>query len=259
MEFFINELSLEGQFHSDQAFEEAVVSFIEIFSYIREKIKEKKIYKDSLFANRTAVKNESFLASFNRIKNRDIKNIFKQVIFDRLNPRDWRREQMHPVDIDYRCPMLDDRCVTDTSVAETAERKLIRPTTERILINFTCSQFEKLPGSTVRVIKVAEHYEIIDVPFVEKKEDLHTLVVFELEPIDSYLRNPARFRKTAIIFQGRSVFEEIETKRLWYLDNFHKNHFEVFDKNIKHLGEANLEGNFLERTRDPKKDKTFEV
>jgi hypothetical protein len=109
------------------------------------------------------------------------------------------------------------------------------------------------------VIKEAEHYVIIDVPFVEKKEDLHTLVIFELEPIDSYLRNPARFRKTAIIFQGRSVFEEIETKRLWYLDNFHKNHFEVFDKNIKHLGEASLEGNFLERTRDPKKDKTFEV
>jgi hypothetical protein len=59
MEFFINELSLEGQFYSDRTFEGAVVSFIEIFSYIREKIKEKKIYKDSLFANRTAIKNEN--------------------------------------------------------------------------------------------------------------------------------------------------------------------------------------------------------
>lgn len=259
MEFFINELSLEGQFHSDQAFEGAVVLFIEIFSYIREKIKEKKLYKDSLFANRTAIKNESFLASFNRIKNRDIKEAFKRIIFNKLNPKDWRQEQMHPGNINYRCPIMDNRCVTDTSVAETAERKLIHPDTEKILINFTCSQFEKFPDLIIRVIKEDEHYVTIDVPFVERKEDIHSLVIFELEPIDSYLRNPSRFRKTPIIIQGRAVFEEIATKRLWYLDNFHKSHFEVFDKNIKHLGEASLEGILLERKRDPKKDKTFEV
>ena len=259
MEFFINELSLEGQFHSDRAFEQAVVLFIEIFSYIREKIKEKKLYKDSLFANRTAIKNENFQASFNRIKNRDIKEAFKRIIFDKLNPRDWRREQVHPGDINYRCPMLDNCCVTDTSAAETAERKLLHPETEKVLINFTCSQFEKFPGLTLRVIKEDEHDVSIDVPFVERKEHIHTLVVFELEPIDSYLRNPSRFRKTPIIIQGRAVFEEIETKRLWYLDNFHKTHFEVFDRNIKHLGEASLEGILLDRKRNPKKDNTFEV
>lgn len=41
MEFFVNELSLEGQFHSDQTFAEAVKTFVGIFSVINEKIKEK--------------------------------------------------------------------------------------------------------------------------------------------------------------------------------------------------------------------------
>jgi hypothetical protein len=66
-----------------------------------------------------------------------------------------------------------------------------------------------------------------------------------------------KFRKTSINAQVRPVFEEIHTKRLWYLDNLHKNHFEVFDQTRKHLGEADLEGKLLPGTRDPKKDNTI--
>jgi len=52
--------------------------------------------------------------------------------------------------------------------------------------------------------------------------------------------------------QGARVYEEISSKRFWYLDMLHKNHYEVFDAIRKHLGEANLNG-ILDIS---KKDKT---
>ena len=35
---------------------------------------------------------------------------------------------------------------------------------------------------------------------------------------------------------------EINTGYYWYLDNQHKNHYEVFDRSKKHIGTANMDG-----------------
>lgn len=68
---------------------------------------------------------------------------------------------------------------------------------------------------------------------------LHTTDIF-----DFTLDNPLRFNRNAGIpeVQGAHVYHEISTNRYWYLDMFHKTHYEVFDKNRKHIGEANLNG-----------------
>lgn len=59
------------------------------------------------------------------------------------------------------------------------------------------------------------------------------------------LKDTKRFQKCANInpVQGESVYKELATGYYWYLDNFHKTHYEVFDPlGKKHLGEASLDG-----------------
>lgn len=257
MEIFINELSLESQYYSDNEFRSALLTFVGVFHLLREKIKNKQFYKDSLFCNRNAMRNEHFLTSFNRM-NKDVQKAVREIIFDRLNPGDWRKDQKHSSEIEYLCPAFNFEKVNNTSVAETAERRLLQPDIEKLLINFSGSRFGKLENSTIRILKKCEHNLFIEVPFVEKKEELKDIFEERQDPIDVFLHNVEKFRKTHRIIQGRTLFEEIKNKRLWYLDNFHRNHFEVFDHDRKHLGEADLNGNLLPGTRDKSKDNTIE-
>lgn len=58
------------------------------------------------------------------------------------------------------------------------------------------------------------------------------------------LSDENRFQRTGHVQQGEQVYKEIRTGRYWYLDNLHKNEYEIFDSNLRHLGTADLEGNF---------------
>lgn len=54
--------------------------------------------------------------------------------------------------------------------------------------------------------------------------------------------------------QGARVYEEINSRCLWYLDMLHKTHYEVFDATGKtHLGEADLNGLLDVSKKDNKK------
>ena len=65
------------------------------------------------------------------------------------------------------------------------------------------------------------------------------------------LEDTDRFDPTSKDVQGARVYKEKEQVRYWYLDNFHKSHYEVFNSIGDHLGEANIDGQL-----DPtKKDK----
>jgi hypothetical protein len=50
------------------------------------------------------------------------------------------------------------------------------------------------------------------------------------------------FSKTNFVEQGQPVYQEIATSYYWYLDNLHKNHYEVFNYNGDHIGIADLNG-----------------
>lgn len=68
------------------------------------------------------------------------------------------------------------------------------------------------------------------------------------------LEDSTKFTKTAYVIQGAPVYQENSTKYYWYLDNFHKTHYEVFDSNGKnHLGEADLDGNLDKSKKDKSK------
>jgi hypothetical protein len=56
------------------------------------------------------------------------------------------------------------------------------------------------------------------------------------------LLNRSRFVRTGIVQQGKPVFEERETGYYWYLDNLHKDEYEVFDSRGQHIATADLQG-----------------
>ncbi|WP_243349588.1 hypothetical protein [Parabacteroides sp. FAFU027] len=63
------------------------------------------------------------------------------------------------------------------------------------------------------------------------------------------LRSKIRFEETNKRFQSRTVFREIKTGKMWYVDNSHygeKAHIEVFDDSGDvFLGEAPLDGSII--------------
>ena len=70
------------------------------------------------------------------------------------------------------------------------------------------------------------------------------------------LDDTTKFKKCSgmSIQKGACVYQERETGRYWYLDTFHKDHYEVYDSNGKrHLGEADLNGNFNPSKSDSSK------
>jgi hypothetical protein len=86
------------------------------------------------------------------------------------------------------------------------------------------------------------------------------------QELDSILSNTARFRKTNNLFKksGRStpIYQEITTNYYWYADYYHegnKFHFEVFNQQIIHLGEADIQGNIIAGTSDERKNGKLSV
>ena len=69
------------------------------------------------------------------------------------------------------------------------------------------------------------------------------------------LEGNSDFEITAIHpVQGASVYRQKRTGFLWYLDNFHKTHFEVFEHQGKrHIGEASIDGELDRSKKDSKK------
>jgi hypothetical protein len=171
MEIFINELSLHGQYPSQETFTKAVTKFVEVFSYIQDKVKSNEMLKDELFITSKALKDETFQQSFERIKNRQLKDAFRGIIFNKLKPKNWQSERLHSPDDLYTAEKCShqETFVTETSVAEIAERKLQRPQKRFLLINFIESQFNDCGCFDV---KKDGHKLIIELDCIETKEAL---------------------------------------------------------------------------------------
>ena len=280
MEIFINEVSLEGQYLNDAEFKEAVIVFKAIFDWINEKIKDKQIYKEdsNFFVNYEAVKGSNFNQSLNQIKDKSLKLAFMNVCFNKLNPKEWRKEQVHSSTDSFDCLMINEqyKVVNDTSLAEIAERKLQNSSSTYLLINFINSSFNLVhPHITncclITIVKNNDEVNCIELDGLDNESALedwleHTFnlscsVYDELSndpPRDeqTILRDKKRFEKTSSRYDGRAIYREVATDRYWYVDNLHfgkSAHLEVFNKAKSHVGEADIKGNIEKCKQDPKK------
>ncbi len=271
IEIFINELSLEGQYVTGKEFVSAIKGFIAIFSLIHSKVGEKQMYRDSRLINREAVGNKNFLASFNNIRNRQLKDAFRNVIFNKMNPKDWRTDQRHSLKDTFLYVTSDGfENVTDTTLAEASERTLQNALSVRLLVNFTGSKFQG--NQSLRVLKNEDEKNVAELDCIENKKQIEKWLGNKLKlsrwnyddtsdksPSDeqTVLRDNIRFRKTSKRYDDRSIYLEILKNRYWYVDNFHtgkSSHLEVFDgTGKKHIGKATLNGEMIPNSSDPTK------
>jgi hypothetical protein len=250
MEIFINELSLSGQYYDQKAFEEAIQEFMKIFTIVQSR--QLAAYKnDNVFLEKDAIKNEPFSSSFERISNRQLKDAFRNIIFNKLNPKSWSRNQFHNIEDLFHCKTIND-FVQNTSLAEVAERNIQDIDTVRILVNFTQSVFAHL--KTLEVFKNdADEQFPIRLHCADNKSTFENYCPTIIEDLEAFLKTDS-FRPTARVIKGARMYRNVRTNQYWYLDTFHKTHFEVFDDQEIHLGEADLNGILIPNTADKKKN-----
>jgi hypothetical protein len=283
MEIFINEVSLEGQYLTEIDFREAIKVFNSIFALISQ-IKDTKFYKDdsNVYANYEAIKGANFQASLNQLRDKSLKTAFVNIVFNKLNPKEWRKEQLHlPEDL-FDLLTSDDNYVDvcNTCLAEVAERKLQNDDKQYLLINFINSSFKIVHPDIkdcciITIVKNSDETKAIFIDGVDCKsalqcwlEDKLALSKIEYSPDaiippkdeQTILRDTARFQKTSRQYDARSIYYELNTNRYWYVDNFHFGkgaHIEVFDGRGLHIGESDLQGNIDTAKKD--KDKTIDL
>lgn len=126
---------------------------------------------------------------------------------------------------------------------------------------FCALSSEKQPHNSLVLFKDAPHLPDLPDSFIKIPCFDHASCFFEycqsLSVFNFSLdHNPVKFVKASGVspVQGATVYKEIETNNLWYLDMFHKTHYEVFDPLGKiHLGEADREGSLDKKKRDKEK------
>lgn len=127
---------------------------------------------------------------------------------------------------------------------EITEKSIKYPQEKFILLNIK-NNLEN-DRKTIIVFKDAKHIQylpekFIHIPFITDFDEFETwLATYHI--VNFSLFDKQKFKKTKQIQQGKAVFQELATGRFWYLDNLHKNEYEVFNQQKKHIGTANLEG-----------------
>jgi hypothetical protein len=252
-EIFINEFSLQAQFQSISEFETAIVNFIALIDEIKAKNNfNGDFYRGNIFINFQAIKNENFQKTFNQLKQAD-KVRFKNLLTKGF--KDWQNQQLHQMNDNYiLIGTLQN--ITNTSIAEVTERKIQNSDIAFLLINFVNSTFNVCHKkySLCQIIAVSKNGQTpIELDCLDNKDAFEQWVQDKLDTRNFLEKNPERFQKTQETFQGASIYIESKIHKYWYLDNLHKNHFEVFNKEGNHLGEANLNGEIDTNKCDDKK------
>ena len=236
MEILINELSLNGQFASVDKF--ALNALPDFISLLKEINPDKdSLYKKYDFYACLVTPNISLHSILTGQESRmydeirKSKSLLHKNLFE--NPF-WEEKQKHDTNDMYE---FGNNNVAGSSLAESCER-------DKIVISFIHDVFS---NTVLQITKNEQHKIQIDNLFSKRhyfeiaytRGQLSECEYFERKfaaGCITLLENEYRFRKTnKPPQQGKPVYEEISTKRYWYLDNLHKTHYEVFDNTGKHI------------------------
>lgn len=232
MDILLNELSLSGQYASKEKFvEEILPTLIGVLDEIQE-LSNATIYKSQEFYLSRVTKGDTIYSilvgdlSRQYPSLRKIKLQFRSLLF--ADPY-WEATLKHSESHSYTYEGND---ICNHSVAEACERDKII-VSFRDSTNFSSQSLIVLKNSTEEIILDnlfnAGHYSNVL---------HHKGIIYRFS-----LKDDTRFKKDGRIVQGQNVYREIGTGYYWYLDNFHKNHYEVFDGSNQHIGTANMDGN----------------
>lgn len=264
MELFLNERSFEGQYFDHAQCGQAFKAYRLSLETLASAVEGCRVFYDaSAFALRGVIAGQAFVASLNHIRDQSLSALIRDTMYNRFCIQDWRPQQQHSGEEFF---WLADELVTDTTLAEVAERRLRNIGTVRVVLNFSGSSFAGLGALTILKGEPGEEVEEVEVLCFEDADaaDRWAREQLEFPPYEAdavappqdqqtVLRDVGRFRRTSSRYDGRRVFREIDTGRYWYVDNSHFGqgaHLEVFEPNGQHLGTASLTGEFRPEGRE---------
>ncbi len=227
MEILLNELSLTAQFDSVEDFID--IGIKKALSALKELSPEDIIYKkyDFFINNVTPTLSIHDVLTGTQTRHFDEIRRFKTYLSKFFEDPYWEANPRHNSTINYIHKGVS---VLGTSLAEACER-------DKVIFSFFHKDFSE---NNLSILKSVEEI-IIDNVF---EQGLLIQIKLKRGIIKNFsLSDSTRFNRTSLIRQGKPVYNEISTGYFWYLDNLHKNHFEVFDSNEKHIGIADMNGN----------------
>lgn len=227
----MNELSLSGQYASIEFFVEQILpSLITVLDEVQN-LSKATIYKNQQFylskVTRIDTIHDILVGKLSRqyTSIRKFKTQLHSILF--AEPY-WEPTRKHLEGDSYT---YKGNNVCNHSVAEACER-------DKIIVSFRDS--ELFQEETLSILKNDTEKMVIDNLF---NAGHYSNVLHQRGIIYRFsLKDGTRFQKDGRIFQGQNVCREIDTGYYWYLDNLHKNHYEVFDRNGQHIGTANTDG-----------------
>lgn len=231
MDILLNELSLSGQYASREIFvEEILPTLIGVLDEIQ-KLFKATIYKNHEFylskVTKTDTIHDILLGDLSR-QYPSLRKIKRQFVSPLFAEPFWEDSRKHSENYSYT---YEENDICNHSVAEACER-------DKVIISFRDSKPYK--AETLSILKNGNEQIGIDnlVNAGHYSNVLHQRGI--IYPFS--LKDGTRFQKDRRIVQGQNVYKEIDTGYYWYLDNLHKNHYEVFDRNNQHIGVANMDG-----------------
>jgi len=254
MQIFLNEVSIHQQYHSQEDFSKAIKILYSILLQFKRLEIEKIIFWSESFCNNLAINNDSIIKCLSNMTDKSFRTEVFNILYNKLNIKYWETERTHLAKDSYN---YSNKLVTDTSMAELAERKLLKTDLLGLLLNLDNSKFSNFKETEVTKNKIDK--SVLDC--IDTKENFTNWICDKISPdcfgydtssnlppsdLQTILKDGQRFRKTSLPKQGgRTVFEESNTRYNWYVDSFHTGdsaHIEVFDRQGNHIGEANLLG-----------------
>jgi hypothetical protein len=237
MDILMNELSLSGQYASREIFvEEILPSLIKILDEIQN-LFNATIYKSQQFHSSRVTETDTIhdilIGNLSR-QYPSIKKFKTQLLSILFADPYWEKTRKHLEGDSYT---YEGNNVCNHSVAEACER-------DKIIVSFRDS--ELFQEKTLSILKNDTEEMVIDNLF---NAGHYSNVLHQRGIIYRFsLKDGTRFQKDGRIVQGQNVYREIDTGYYWYLDNLHKNHYEVFDRNSQHIGTANMDG-YIDTTK----------
>ncbi len=231
MDILLNELSLSGQYASREIFVEQILpSLIDVLDEIQN-LSKATIYKSQQFYSSKVTKTDTIhdILVGNLSKQypslRKIKRQFFSPLF--AEPY-WEDTRKHSENHSYT---YEGRDVRNHSVAEACER-------DKVIVSFRDSELFR--EETLSILKNGNGQ--IDIDNLVNAGHYSNVLHQRGITYSFSLKDGSRFQKDGRIVQGQNVYREISTGYYWYLDNLHKNHYEVFDGKKQHIGTANMDG-----------------
>ncbi len=242
MHFFINEDSIQEQFFLKENADQAIKIIITVILKIKKSLKNDcRVMKNSMMINRSFIKNTPFHKTIGNLTKNQQRLFYHLIMNDTL---DWNSgiERLHNINSRYVIESMNNKVVTKTSVAEAAEYRIGNIEETNVLVNFISSSYSK--KKHVVVVKDENTSDKINLDCIEKENDIEKYIV--PKKLESFVRdNSMRFTETKHNDSKcrARVFLDTQNNYYWHLDTLHKDHYEVYCKDKKHIGTSDLEGN----------------